>query len=1326
MKKRTITFLLALLSGLGLTFGLSACDEKECTHEWGEWSVSVPATCSAQGTKQRKCSLCEETQSDYIDIAAHIYDMENIVWTWNGYETAVATLSCTMDNTHARQINANITNEITTSATCVESGVKTYTATIKLEGVTYTATKNETIAALGHIETIDEAVAATCETTGLTEGSHCSVCNQVVIAQQETAKASHTEAIIQAIAATCSAEGATEGKKCSVCDEILVAPQPTNKIAHIEETIYAVSATCAATGLTEGKKCSICNEILVAQQPTDKIPHTETTVMGISPSCSAEGLTAGKKCSVCQEITLAQEPIEKLPHTEENIAAVSATCESTGLTAGKKCSVCQEVLVAQMITQKVAHNYVPVVTAPLCEAEGFTTHTCSMCDDSYVDSPVDALGHTWGEWEVSGSYTIRNCTNECNCGKSQRIMSISASYNGIRLLTGESVWKDDVTVVATLMDSSEIELVDFTLENDVMTLDGSNYVTVNFYTLSTSVAVPAIYNNLPGTTADTEFTYTVSGDAVTITGFVGNSTDIVLPAYITHNSNRIPVRNIARDAFVNNATILSIVIPNSITEIGRSAFENCTRMKTLTLGTGLTTIGSEAFKSCISLTEVVIPKNVITIDGYWGGAFEGCTSLKKVTIGDDSADLAVTTIGESTFAGCTSLEEVFIGNQVKSIGNSAFKDCTAMKTLTIGSQVQTIGENAFANGENLEVVNIPNSVTEIGRSAFENCTRMKTLTLGTGLTTIGSEAFKSCISLTEVVIPKNVITIDGYWGGAFEGCTSLKKVTIGDDSENLAVTTIGQRTFANCTSLVEVFIGSHVLSIEENAFEGCIQLEKVDFGTGAQSVGFRAFQGCTALTSVTIPANIMTIGSEVFRNCTSLTEVIIEKRNELFRSFGDQVFYGCSNFDRIYYTGTADDWAEIDISQDNEHPLNITPYYYSSTQPTAVGNYWYYNGSGNPRVWNVSDIAFKAEYSAENFTEIFGGEDSSYATIFFNSLKDDSVFQAGLRNWEALHMIADTSFSEGVWKVSKKDLYKLVIYDLLCGEANAQETILSGLESSTYVYLDDFAKEIFGSEVTEDFLKTTAPNLNYSAKLAKYGITGIQYIFEKHSNMYDALMSCATYMVLADMDESFQTVLLQIANDSSNPYDLRNAAREYAEVFQMSTGEILSSFAADYASADARAALTIFSDLLWDKTVEVLFPQFGVAQTAAKGVLFLADLGWNVDGIYNAYYKLDVAVHLEDALRDVIHNTLPDYYRVSNYAKAETYVYSIDMYKTSVLLGFDYSNAFLSEYAQNLSDEEKAECASIMSRISSLKQEKESLYAAFDNLVRQAKIAYYA
>ena len=76
--------------------------------------------------------------------------------------------------------------EITKEANCKKSGERIRTC------IKCSTTEKETIAKLNtHTPKVDPAVTATCSNEGLTEGSHCSVCNKILVAQNSIAKPLH-------------------------------------------------------------------------------------------------------------------------------------------------------------------------------------------------------------------------------------------------------------------------------------------------------------------------------------------------------------------------------------------------------------------------------------------------------------------------------------------------------------------------------------------------------------------------------------------------------------------------------------------------------------------------------------------------------------------------------------------------------------------------------------------------------------------------------------------------------------------------------------------------------------------------------------------------------------------------------------------------------------------------------------------------------------------------------------------------------------------------------------------------------------------------------
>ena len=396
---------------------------------------AVEATCTTPGkTAGKHCSVCNEILVAQTEIPAkgHQWDKGEITTSPTCENAGVKTYTCTVCNaTETKTIDATGHTPVDVAeqpATCTEAGHKAGT---KCSVCGATMSGMEEIPAKGHTEAIDPAVAPTCTEPGKTEGKHCSACNTVLVAQKEIPAKGHTEVIDPAVEPTCTETGLTEGKHCSVCNTVLVAQEVIPAKGHTEVIDPAVEPTCTEPGKTEGKHCSVCNEIIVAQTEIPAKGHTEVIDAAKAPTCTEPGLTEGKHCSVCNEVIVKQEVIPATGHKPEIRNAVEATLTTPGYTGDTYCSVCNELLKQGTEIPKTGAHITWVIDGKVVAEEDYLKGTMPSFKDSTDKAPDENYRYTFTGWSPEVVVAEEDATYTAQYSATARVFyTITFNANG--------------------------------------------------------------------------------------------------------------------------------------------------------------------------------------------------------------------------------------------------------------------------------------------------------------------------------------------------------------------------------------------------------------------------------------------------------------------------------------------------------------------------------------------------------------------------------------------------------------------------------------------------------------------------------------------------------------------------------------------------------------------------------------------------------------------------------------------------------------------------------------------------------------------------------
>ena len=318
--------------------------------------------------------------------------------------------------------------------------------TCQLEGLTigsHCGTCGEVLVAqrvlpkVSHRATANEEVAPGCETVGYTGGTHCEMCEMEMEPAEEIAPTGHSEVANEELAPTCEEDGSTGGSHCYNCGIEMEPATIIDALGHTEKTVSGYPATCKRKGLTDGTSCVTCGNVVVKQKPIAKLPHNEVPTEEIAPTCTEVGYKGGTYCSECGDTIRVASEVPAKGHTEvQRTEDVLPTCEEKGYKGGTHCKDCG--IPMQIASEIPALGHTEVAgqnVAPTCISEGYTGATkCSVCDKILNRGTIiPALGHT--EKIVSGY--APTCSKEglsdgkycTTCNKTtveQRVLNTSA------------------------------------------------------------------------------------------------------------------------------------------------------------------------------------------------------------------------------------------------------------------------------------------------------------------------------------------------------------------------------------------------------------------------------------------------------------------------------------------------------------------------------------------------------------------------------------------------------------------------------------------------------------------------------------------------------------------------------------------------------------------------------------------------------------------------------------------------------------------------------------------------------------------------------------
>lgn len=579
-----------------------------------------------------------------------------------------------------------------------------------------------------HKEIIDEAVAPTETTPGLSEGKHCSVCGKILITQKEIPA---TGTVTGSVGLAYDKNTVTGIGTCKDTNVVIPAYSPDGYLVTAigDQAFYGCSQLTNIT-IPNGVTSIGMGAFAVCGELTNVTIPNSTTAIGEAAFYGCEKLNYNEYDNALYLGNNSNPYLVLIKAKDVSVSSCIIEAHTKFISFGAFAG-CGELTSVTIPDSVISIGYAAF-------------NECSKLTGVTIPNGVTSISER----------TFYNCGNLTSATIGSDVTSIGESaFDGCHGLTNLTISSNILTYIEDKAFSGCSRLTNVNIPDSVTSIGSEAF---GYCQSLTNIIIP---------------------DKVTSI----NYQTFAFCSKLTHAIIGNSVTSIGESAFWSCNELTNITIPDSVTNIGNWAFRDCNKLVNATIGSNVTSIGECAFDGCSELVNITIPDSVSFIGTL---AFHECPKLNynefdnALYLGNSNNPYVVLIdakndfissceinkntkiIYESAFVCCSEFTDIIIPGNVTYIGKTAFGRCNKLETITVdprNSKYHSVGNclietasKTLVTGCKNSIIPSDGSVTSIGREAFYDCDTLTSINIPSTITSIGWHAFYSCDKLVKI------------------------------------------------------------------------------------------------------------------------------------------------------------------------------------------------------------------------------------------------------------------------------------------------------------------------------------------------------------------------------------------------------------------------------------------------------------------------------------------------------------------------------------------------------------------------------------------------